>query len=196
MPDPAPRRGRRPAGEDTRALIVDAACAEFAAKGYDRASIRGIARTAGVDPSLVHHYFDGKTGLFAAAMALPVDPHVVAEGILEQPVARRGQALVRAFLGTWETPEARPRMEALLRSAAGQADMAELLRGFLLREVFRPLVGGMGEAEADRRAGLVASQMIGLAFTRYVVPVPGVADRSTEELVADIAPTIQRYLEL
>src|SRR6478735_1566627 len=66
-------RGRRPGGTDTRAVIVDAARRSFAAKGYDKASMRGIAREAGVDPALVHHYFEGKAGLFAATLDVPVD---------------------------------------------------------------------------------------------------------------------------
>ena len=36
-----------------------------------------MARAAGVDAALIHHYFDGKAGLFMAAMALPFDPRQV-----------------------------------------------------------------------------------------------------------------------
>ena len=71
--------GRRPGNADTRGAIVEAAKRVFAAKGYDGASLRAIAREAGVDPALVHHYFDGKASLFVAAMALPFDPRHVQE---------------------------------------------------------------------------------------------------------------------
>src|SRR3954449_10450597 len=71
----APRgRGRRPGGADTRAAIVEAARKSFAAKGYDKASMRGIAREAGVDPALVHHYFEGKSALFVETLDVPVNP--------------------------------------------------------------------------------------------------------------------------
>ena len=66
--------GRRPGNADTRGEIVEAAKRVFAAKGYDGASLRAVAREAQVDPALVHHYFDGKASLFVAAMALPFDP--------------------------------------------------------------------------------------------------------------------------
>ena len=69
--------GRRPGNADTRGEIVEAAKRVFAAKGYDGASLRAVAREAGVDPALVHHYFDGKASLFVAAMALPFDPRAV-----------------------------------------------------------------------------------------------------------------------
>ena len=85
-PPPTPRRGRRPAGEDTRGLIEEAARAEFAEKGYDGTTLRAVARRAGVDAALVHHYFEGKADLFAQAVVLTrVNPgHVVAR-LLEGP---------------------------------------------------------------------------------------------------------------
>ena len=78
-------RGRRPAGEDTRGLIVRAARAEFGDQGYDRASIRGIARAAGVDARLVHHYFDSKSALFAEVLDVPVNPAEVIGALIEGP---------------------------------------------------------------------------------------------------------------
>jgi AcrR family transcriptional regulator len=82
--------GRRPGRRDTRAEIVDAARAAFAERGYDGASLRGIARDAGVDPSLVHHYFDGKAALFVAALDLPADPRAIKEQVEAATSARAG----------------------------------------------------------------------------------------------------------
>ncbi|MCG7320884.1 TetR family transcriptional regulator [Arsenicicoccus cauae] len=189
-------RGRRPAGEDARAQIVEAARTELAAKGYDGTSLRGVARAAGVDPALVHHYFAGKTALFAAAMEVPFDPRQVIDGVLEAPVDRLGESLVRAFLGVWDTPEGRVRIAALLRSAATHPDAMTLLEQFLVREIFGRVAGRAGPRGLERRAGLVATQMIGLGFARYVAELPGVADAEAEELVAAVAPVIQRYLDL
>jgi AcrR family transcriptional regulator len=81
--------GRRPGRRDTRAEIVDAARAAFTERGYDGASLRGIAREAGVDPSLVHHYFDGKAALFVAALDLPADPRAVKEQVEATTSMRR-----------------------------------------------------------------------------------------------------------
>ncbi|WP_029212740.1 TetR family transcriptional regulator [Arsenicicoccus bolidensis] len=189
-------RGRRPAGEDARAQIVEAARAELAAKGYDGTSLRGVARAAGVDPALVHHYFDGKAAVFAAAMEVPVDPRVVVDGILEAPDDRLGESLVRGFLHVWDTPAGRERIAALLRSAATHDDPMTLLRQFLLHEVFGRVAGRVGPQDLERRAALVATQMIGLAFARYVAGLPGVADAEPDELVAAVGPVIQRYLDL
>jgi AcrR family transcriptional regulator len=83
--------GRRPGRRDTRAEIVDAARAAFTERGYDGASLRGIARDAGVDPSLVHHYFDGKASLFVAALDLPADPRAIKEQV-ETTMSMRREA--------------------------------------------------------------------------------------------------------
>lgn len=189
-------RGRRPAGEDARAQIVEAARAELAAKGYDGTSLRGVARAAGVDPALVHHYFDGKTAVFAAAMEVPFDPRVVVDRILDVPDDRLGESLVRGFLHVWDNPEGRERIAALLRSAATHDDPMTLLRQFLLHEVFGRVAARVGPQDLERRAALVATQMIGLAFARYVAGLPRVADAEPDELVAAVGPVIQRYLDL
>lgn len=63
-PDEAPRTRRSDA---TRAAIVAAAREQFAAHGYQAATIRGVASAAGIDPALVMRYFGNKEGLFAAA---------------------------------------------------------------------------------------------------------------------------------
>src|ERR1700722_9828946 len=100
--------GRRPGNVDTRGEIVEAAKRVFAAKGYDGASLRAVAREAQVDPALVHHYFDGKASLFVAAMALPFDPRAVAEGHAGPPsdsTSSPGVMVVAGFLTMWDHAE-------------------------------------------------------------------------------------------
>ncbi len=46
-----------------RARIREAALRHFAEDGYERATIRGIARTAGVSPGLLRHHFGSKDEL-------------------------------------------------------------------------------------------------------------------------------------
>ncbi|MDG4862133.1 helix-turn-helix domain containing protein, partial [Streptomyces sp. T-3] len=61
----APAKARR--SDATRAAILAAARERFAADGYERATIRAIARDAGIDPSMVMRYYGNKEGLFSAA---------------------------------------------------------------------------------------------------------------------------------
>ena len=64
--------GPRSAG--TRRAILEAARSAFAAHGYDQATIRSVAATAGVDPSMVMRYFGSKAGLFTAASTTRLQP--------------------------------------------------------------------------------------------------------------------------
>ena len=188
------RRGRRPAGEDTRAAILDAARSEFSAKGYDACSLRAIARLAEVDPALVHHYFDGKAALFAESMSFPVNPSFLIDAILAGPREQVGEHLAATFFDIWDTPQGRERLVALIRSAVSNEDAARMLREFIVREVFGRVALSMGVPQPHLRAGMAAAQMIGVAMMRYVIGYEPVGRASTEEIVALVAPTLQRYL--
>jgi AcrR family transcriptional regulator len=187
-------RGRRSAGEDTRQLIVDAARTEFATKGYDASSLRAIARLAGVDPALVHHYFDGKPHLFAEAVAVPFRPADVIAGVLSGPRAEVGERLADAFFTVWEIPASRERFVAMVRSAVSHEEAARMLRELLARDVFGRLAGELGVADAELRAGLAAAQVVGVAMLRYVVGHEPLVAADPARLAALVAPTLQRYL--
>src|SRR5580692_6140299 len=62
---PAPRKRD---AEATRAAILEAAKAQFARLGYDRAALRDIAAEAGADVALIKRYFGGKEALFTEAL--------------------------------------------------------------------------------------------------------------------------------
>lgn len=187
-------RGRRPGGEDTRATIVEAARAEFAAKGYDKASLRGIARVAGVDPALVHHYFDGKAALFAEMLGAPIDPAVVFDRVFAGDPDRLGWRLAETFLAVWDPPERRAGLLALVRSSMTSDEAAALLREFLTREVFSRVTAATGAPDAQLRAAMASSQLIGMVVMRYVLRVPGLADASVAEVVGRLGPVLQQHL--
>jgi AcrR family transcriptional regulator len=193
-PDAAKRRGRRPAGEDRRGDILAAARAEFGARGFDATTLRGVARAAGVDPRLVHHYFDGKDALFVAAFELPARPQQLLEGVLAPGADGVGGRLVRLFTTVWDSDEGRQRIVALVSAASASAAGARMLREFLAREVFARIVAHIGSDDPELRAALAASQMMGLALARYVVRLEPLASADPDLVVALIGPTIQQYL--
>ena len=195
----APRRGRRPAGSDARGDIVAAARAEFAERGYDATSLRAIARRAQVDSALVHHYFAGKSALFAEIMTIPVDPSVLVSAVVALPRERVGEALVRAFFELWDSPAGRARFTILARTVLTSEEAARMVREFLAREVLGAIatayaLPGSDPLDVERRASLAAAQLFGAAVLRYVVGFPGLQQAGVEDLIADLAPTIQRYL--
>ncbi|MFK4597370.1 TetR/AcrR family transcriptional regulator [Streptomyces pristinaespiralis] len=179
----APRRS-----DATRAAILEAARERFAADGYERATIRAIARDAGIDPSMVMRYYGNKEGLFAAASEF--DLRLPELGAL--PARHAGAALVTHFLDRWEQDEV---LTALLRAAVTNEVAAERARA-----IFRDQLGPVALAlcpdpsEAPRRAALIASQIVGMAMARYVLRFPPAVEMTHDEVVGWLAPTVQRYL--
>jgi AcrR family transcriptional regulator len=194
VPDAGKRRGRRPAGEDRRGDILAAARDEFGARGFDATTIRGVARAAGVDPRLVHHYFDGKDALFVAAFELPARPQQLLETVLGPDADDIGPRLVRLFLTVWDSAEGRQRIVALLSAASASEAGARMLREFLAREVFARIVARLGSEDPELRAALAASQMMGLAVARYVVRLEPLASADPDLVVGLLGPAIQHYL--
>jgi AcrR family transcriptional regulator len=193
-----PRRGRgRPAGGgDRAALILDAARQEFAAQGYDKASLRGIARAAGVDPALVHHYFDGKEELFVAAMQLPFNPAEVLPALFADAdgpdeVAER---MVRFILSIWRDADTRAPFLALLRSATGSETGAAMMRSFVAQALIARVAEHLPPApDRELRLNLAVAHVIGVMLIRYVVRVEPIASADEEDVIGRMLPAISAY---
>ncbi|MGW8353136.1 TetR/AcrR family transcriptional regulator [Streptomyces wedmorensis] len=172
----------------TRAAILEAARERFAADGYERATIRSIARDAGIDPSMVMRYYGNKEGLFAAASEIELDlPEL---GLL--PARHIGAVLVTHFLERWERDDV---LTGMLRVGVTNEAGAERMQAVFARQL-GPVTRGVcpDPDQAPRRAALVASQILGMALARYVLRLPPAVEMSTDEIVAWLGPTVQRYL--
>jgi len=187
-------RGRPPGRTNTRQAVLDAAREVFAEHGYQQASLRAIAAEAGVDAGMVRHFFGDKAGLFRAAMELPIDPAEVLPALLEPGVDGLGERVVRFFLSVWEEPTARGPFLAVIRSVSGHEESAAMFREFITDQVLVRIAAALDRPNARLRATLVASQLIGLAMVRYVVRVEPLASAPVDQVVAAVAPTVQRYL--
>ena len=192
-PPPRRRRGPRRDGADTRGAVLDAARARFAAHGYDGTKLRDIAADADVDVALVSYHFGSKDQLFAAAMALDVNPARLVEELTRDGVDGLGERLVGRLLELLDGDRGTPFL-GLVRSAATNEQAAGLLREFVEREVLVRLAGAIDSPDPELRAALAGSQVIGVVMARYVVRVGPIARADRETLVAAIGPTLQRYL--
>ncbi len=194
------RSGRRSGDSGTSEAILDAARTQFATHGYQGATIRGIAGVAGVDPALVHHFYGTKEALFAAAMRLPVVPSEVIAGVFAEGSGGLGERMVGTALTMWESDGVRDTFLGLLRSAMTSDQAALMLREFVADTILRTIVRAAGlrqfgsPAEAEYRATMVATQIIGLALTRLVLRLPAVSSASIGELAATVGPSVERYL--
>ena len=188
--------GRRPGNADTRGEIIEAAKRVFAAKGYDGASLRGVAREAGVDPALVHHYFDGKASLFVAAMALPFDPRQVKEQAAAPDYS--GARTIESFLSMWDRAEGTgSSFSSCVAAMAASTSVADAIREFVNERVWSVLSRIEGESDTMKRqrTAMVSSQLMGLAFTRYLLRVPPMSTATPNEIARWVGPTLDRYVK-
>ncbi|HYT10766.1 MAG TPA: TetR family transcriptional regulator [Mycobacteriales bacterium] len=174
--------------------MLDAARRVFADRGYQHASLRRIAAEAGVDAGMVRHFFGDKAGLFRAAMDLPFDPDAVLPVLLGPGLDGVGERVVRFFVSVWDSPQTRGPFLTLIRSVTGHEESARMFRDFITEQVLVKVAAAVDRPNARLRATLVGSQLVGLGVVRYVVGVEPLASASTEEVVAAVAPTVQRYL--
>lgn len=172
----------------TKSTILAAARAAFTEKGYERATVRDIASRAGVDPALVMRYFGSKELLFAAAADFTIwrtAPKTIDPGDV-------GRVFAEHYLQVWEGGvEGLP---MLLRSAASSEQAAERVREIFATQVVPAVAAVSGKAGATERAGLVASQLLGMALCRFILKLPPVANMPRKKLVDAVGKTLQRYL--
>jgi AcrR family transcriptional regulator len=179
----------RRSSDETKAVILAAARERFGAVGFQAATIRAIAADAGIDPAMVMRYYTSKDKLFAAAAEFDLKFPDFA-GTDRQQV---GRALVRHFLERWEGDEA---LVILLRSSATNGEAGQRMQEIFGTQL-QPLVASFVPAsEAGVRAGLIATQILGMALCRFVLRLPPVVEMTTDEVVEWVGPTIQRYLGL
>jgi AcrR family transcriptional regulator len=190
----AGRRGRRPGAPDTRAAILGAARGHFAAQGFARTTIRGVAAEAGVDPALVHHYFGSKDDLFVAALELPVDPRTLIGPALGAGLDGAAERLLTVFLSVWDDPGIRPHLLAVVRGALEPEGHRLMTEGFL-PAVLLPALRSLGVDRAEERMSLLASQVLGLIVARYLLEMEPLASMPAAHVVTAMAPNLQHFLE-
>ncbi|MET9959846.1 TetR family transcriptional regulator [Streptomyces sp. NPDC006326] len=192
----AARAGRGPRGERGAQAdrILAAARKSFAEQGYLGTSLRSVAQAADVDPTLVNYYFSNKAGLLKAALEPPA---AFGEGIAEAarvPLEERGRAFVEAALRMWDDPATSEVLRSIILAASHEPFAMEQLRVVFSTLVLQVVSAGLADEEARLRAELVATQIVGLAMTRYIWAIDGLARMSSEQVVRLIAPTVQHYL--
>jgi AcrR family transcriptional regulator len=176
----------------TRRALLDAAAHLFQERGYDRATVRDIGERAGVDPALIARYFDGKEGLYLAALAdektgPPAtdfdrgDLGEVAHRMLEHWEERGMSPTMRALFGPEPSEEVRDQVRAILDTA-----------------ILDPLTERLAERglpEPRRRAELLLTTMAGVELARrsgVLADLGSVTTKDLLELLQPIADALQR----
>jgi AcrR family transcriptional regulator len=178
-----------PRSEATRRSILEAARATFATRGYEQTTIRAVAAQAGIDPSMVMRYFGSKAGLFTAASTIDLHPPELAA----VPARRRGEHLVRHFVDRWEASSTDETLVFMMRTAVTNDAVANQMQATFDALILEPITA-LDDHDAGERAALIGSQMLGLVLCRYVLRLEPMVSLPVDDIVAGVAPTIQRYL--
>jgi AcrR family transcriptional regulator len=192
-----PRRpGRRPGANETREAILTAARDAFAAHGYEKATIRAIAREAGVDPALVHHFYGLKEEVFKAAVSdalAPIAEAMAGVGRGADP-STTAQRLARVLVRLWEREPTRSALVGAIRAAVTSETAAGLLRGIVQEHAISAVAASSEQPDAELRANLIGATMVGIAIARHVLAVQPIASLDEQRLAALLAGTIGYYL--
>lgn len=194
---PRKPRGRRPGRGDTKATIRRAALTLFSSIGYDKVSLRAIAREADVDPALIHHYFVSKSDLFEqTVLDLPLDAERTVAQVIAGDRDQIGARAVQAFLSVYHGVEGggRDRFTAMLRSAVTEDIVHRPLSEYMSKEVFGPIAEQLGHSDHRLRGQLAVSLVLGMALSRYILKLPALESAADAELVRGLGRAMQQIL--
>ena len=179
--------------ERTKLRIQQAAAKLFASRSFETVSTRAIAKEAGVDAALIHHYFGSKEGLFQAVLNAAIRPEQLEALVVSESPDDWGRQLVRAADKVWTSPAA-PALKAVVRRVlVGHEGM---LREFVTRSLLNRFLSHIKGPEPEQRlrASLIGSQMAGLVIARHIVGIEPLASLSTDEVADLIGPVLQHYI--
>ncbi len=189
------RRPGRPTGDTgAREAIQAAARRLFAEEGFAKTSVRAVAKSAGVDPGLVRHYFGTKEELLRAVVVLPVDPQVLVGAVAAGAPEGAGRRLATVIVGLLHDAERIALLTAIIRAAATEPEGAAIVRDIVTGQVLEPLVAALGVDNPQLRGSLIASQVVGFFMAHQIVGLAGLTSADDTTLVEALAGTLQRYL--
>lgn len=172
------RSARRAA---TAQRILEAARTEFATHGFESATIRGIAECAGVDASLVMQHYGSKAALFAVAVQLPPHDRRAVDEHLSDVLDVRAAALP-------------PETYALVRSMLTVPEAEASMREFLDERV-RNLAASLGGDDAELRAALIVSDILGLTIAQHFLKLSAFQHHTAEQIAAAAHTSLAAGLE-
>jgi AcrR family transcriptional regulator len=191
----APKPGPRDEKGVLSARILAAARESFAEHGLAGTTVRGIARSADVDPALVYHYYGSKNGLLDACTTPPAEFLEGVASIWAAPRPELGVRLVTNLVQVWSDERLSPIIRSILLIAEHDPGTKEKLRLVIESSLMGPGLQELDQSERAIRAGLVSTQLMGLAFIRYVWKVDPIASMSDDEIVAAVAPNLQHFID-
>jgi len=179
--------GRRRDAAATRQALLDAAAKLFAERGFDRTTVRDIAKLAGVNQSLLFRYFGSKDAVFEEVIARNGREHIATT-----PPERLFSASLRSML---EPAGTRNRaLETYLRSS-GSDGIAAATREEIGREYTRVLATLTDAPDAELRAHLALAWLMGIGLVREITGKEPLAGADPDDVRRLVLPAVRTLLE-
>jgi len=187
----------RAAGAAARAVLARA--------GYADTTVKAVASAAGIAPDVLASLYRNREELVRAALQLPFDPASAVPRLVGPGLDGMGERLVRAAMAVMQSDQMRSDLGYVGSVASGGAggisgvaDAVGLVRGaldFVQDTVVDRALVSLGVPDARMRGALITSYLAGVMVTRYVVKMEPLASASEDEVVALVAPLVQRTLD-
>ncbi|MGY1869964.1 TetR/AcrR family transcriptional regulator [Nocardia gipuzkoensis] len=103
-------------------------------------------------------------------------------------------SFVEAALRMWDDPATAEVLRSIILAASHEPFAMERLRSVFSALVLQIVSASLPHDEAEVRANLVSTQIVGLAMTRYVWAIDRIAEIPSEQIIRLVAPTVQHYL--
>lgn len=191
--DNPPLRRPRQSAAATREAVLLAARRAFSQASYDAVGIREIASLAGTDPAVVIRLFGSKPGLFAAT----ADAAFAGEPVFDGPIVNLHLRLAALLTGPagppGQAPDQAGDFQFLLRSATS-AVAAPILARALHERLVQPLARRIARPDAELRAALVTSQILGFATLRFALGSPAIDQADPAATGRHLAAAMQRLI--
>lgn len=113
--------------------------------------------------------------------------------IVTGSVDEAGKRTVQMLITTWDLADGGPFAAGAI-TATGMAKTVDVVYDNLIGPVFGSLLKTLGADQVSVRAGLCATQLVGIGMVRYVARADPIRSMKPDELAAAVAPTLQRYL--
>jgi AcrR family transcriptional regulator len=182
-------KGKRGSAITTRAAILSAAKAQFAAHTYENVGLRDVARGAGIDVALVGRYFGSKRGLFTEVVREIMNPRALIAG----DRSTFGQRMAAALLRDGPITEDLEVIFLIIRSAISPAALP-ILREVSYEQFTEPFATWLGGEHAELRAHLISTAMFGAILARVIDKRLMSSKVARAEYAEEISASLQRYV--
>lgn len=190
-PGPADAVAALGKGARTRRRLLELAIARFARDGYRRTSVSAVARDAGLSPAAVYAYFDGKEGLFEAAVDADAGA-LIEEALPAAPAGSLRDRYPAMLLGLVEGLDRHPLARRVL--AGGEPDVIHRLLTLTSLRTLREAVTAelaegaeRGEVRSDIDPSVVAFGLETIVLSLLMASLQAGPDATADRAAAAVA---------